>query len=233
MDLREYSKKIHFYDDRIPQTLLRCINNVKWKSYLDLGCGDGSLLQALDKKGFFINKKVFAIDLSEIRISRVKNLNKCFECYVNDACNIENIRDNAIDLITSSQVIEHVNDDKAMIEEIKRVLNLEGVVFISTVFKKKYGWYFYRCNGKWTLDPTHVREYTDDSQLLDVITDNGFKILYTNKSLIKMPLIDFFLRKIGFKQNIIQNSFLNYLRRITIPIFGYYNWEIVFKLKGS
>lgn len=230
MDIKKYSKKnIQFYNDKISLVLLKYLNQVQWETFLDLGCGDGSILKSLDQNGFFINKKVYAVDISEIRIKRVQKLNKNFECFVSDASDIVNISDKTIDFVTSTQVIEHVADDKAMIEEIKRILNSGGVVYLSTVFKKKYGWYFYRCNGKWTLDPTHVREYSKDNQLLDIIKENNFKIMYTNKSLIRMPVIDFFLRKIGSERDIFENSFLRFLRKLRIPIFGYYNWEIVFK----
>lgn len=228
MDFEKYSKSsTHFYSEKIPPILLKFIKNVKWDSYIDLGCGDGPLLYALNNKGFFDGKKVYAVDLSEFRINNVKKINKNFICYTFDICNLKDIKDGSIDFVTTTQVIEHVEDDEAMIKEIRRILNSNGIVYLSTVFKKRYAWYFYRCNGKWTLDPTHVREYTRDSQLLDIINDNGFKIIYSNKSLIKMPVIDFILRKIGSKRNVFQNSFLTYLRKICIPIFGYYNWEII------
>ncbi len=234
MDFEKYSKNsTQFYSEVIPSILLKFVKNVKWDSYIDLGCGDGSLLYAINNKGFFDGKKVYAVDLSQLRINNVKKINKDFICYISDTCNLKNIKDGSIDFVTTTQVIEHVEDDEAMIKEIRRILNSNGIVYLSTVFKKRYAWYFYRCNGKWTLDPTHVREYTKDSQLSDIIKDNGFKIVYDNKSLIKMSIIDFILRKIGSKRNVYQNSFLAYLRKICIPIFGYYTWEIILESKSE
>ncbi|MEL7669105.1 class I SAM-dependent methyltransferase [Methanobacterium sp.] len=234
MDFEKYSKNsTQFYSEVIPSILLKFVKNIKWDSYIDLGCGDGSLLYALNNKGFFDGKNVYAVDLSQLRIDKVKKINEDFICYISDTCNLKDIKDGSIDFVTTTQVIEHVEDDEAMIKEIRRILNSNGIVYLSTVFKKRYAWYFYRCNGKWTLDPTHVREYTKDSQLLDIIQNNGFKIVYNNKSLIKMSIIDFILRKMGSKRNVFQNSFLAYLRKISIPIFGYYNWEVILESKSE
>ncbi|MCJ7792569.1 MAG: class I SAM-dependent methyltransferase [Candidatus Marinimicrobia bacterium] len=231
IDIEKYARKHkHFYTESIPQLLLKFLDDVNWESYSDLGCGDGSLLYALNKKGYFNNKVVYAIDLSKNRISLVKKINKDFRCFVDNACNIRNIKDNSIDFLVSTQVIEHVPSDNDMIKEISRVLSKNGIVYLSTVFKKWYGWYFNRCNGKWTLDPTHVREYTQDNQLLDVFRNYGFKIVKNKKSLVYFLIANYILRRIGAERSVFNNHFLKILAGVfRVPIFGYYNWEIVCK----
>jgi len=230
MDIEEYSKYRQFYNEDIPELLLKYINKNNWNNYLDLGCGDGSLLNALNKKGYLDNKTVYAVDLSENRINLVKKINKNFICLVGDACNIKNIQDGKIDFLVSSQVIEHVKSDGDMVKEIYRLMNKDGVVYISTVFKKWYGWYFYRCNNKWTLDPTHLREYNTDNQLLDIFVKNSFDILENRKVLVKRSIVDFFLKRVGGDRDVfIKYPFLKFIRNLNMPIFGYYNWEIVCK----
>ena len=118
MDVEEYSKYLQFYTDEIPELLVKYLNKANWKSYLDLGCGDGALLYALNKKGYFYGKIVYAIDLSESRISLAKRIDKDFRCFVDDACNIQTIKDNSIDFLVSTHVIEHVTHDEAMVKEI-------------------------------------------------------------------------------------------------------------------
>ena len=236
MDIKDYSKHIQFYTEDIPKLLLKFLNKVNWKSYLDLGCGDGSLLYTLNKKGYFKNKLVYAIDLSEDRINLVKKINKDFRCFVDDACNIQNIKDNSINFLVSSQLIEHVANAEDMVKEISRVLDKNCIVYLSTIFKKCYAWYFYRCNGKWTLDPTHLREYTQDNQLLDIFRKYGFEILENKKSLTSRPVIDFVFRRIvfriiGVRRNVFNNRFLKLLRNLKVPIPGYYYWEIVCEKK--
>lgn len=229
MDLEEYSKNTHFYSDEIPRILLKYLKKIEWNSYLDLGCGDGSILYALNKNNILNNKSVYAVDISPTRIKNAKTINNNFKCFVSDVCDLKNIEDNSIDVIVSTQVIEHVSNEKLMLNEINRVLTKGGFVYLSTVFKKKYGWYFYRCNGKWVLDPTHIREYTKDDQLLKLLQNNNFDICYSRKYLIHMPVIDFVIRKFGANVNIFDRSrFLRLFRKVRIPILGYYHWVIVF-----
>jgi len=228
MDIEEYSKYIQFYIEETPKLLLEYINKVDWNSLLDLGCGDGSLLYALNKKGYFNGKIVYAVDLSQNRINLVKKINKNFICFVGDACNIKNIKDNSIDFLVSTQLIEHVQNDEMMIKEIKRVLTKNGVIYLSTVFKKWYGWYFYRCNGKWVLDPTHLREYTKNNQLFDIFSKYDFEIIENKKTVTQRPVIDFISKRFGVSRNMFaDNYFLGLIKKLNIPIFGYYNWEIV------
>lgn len=228
MDIEEYSKYKQFYTTKVPKLLLKYLNFLGWKTFLDLGCGDGSLLYALNKDNYFKNKNVYAVDLSENRINLVKNINENFICIVGNVCNIKEIKDNSIDFIVSEQVIEHVDNDKEMVDEICRILKKDGVIYLSTVFKKWYGWYFYKCNGNWTLDPTHLREYTKDKQILDLFSKNEFEILESKKTLVKRSFLDFILKRLKVDRKIfINNQFLNKIRSIEFPIPGYYIWEIV------
>ncbi|MFX1519801.1 MAG: class I SAM-dependent methyltransferase [Promethearchaeota archaeon] len=230
MDVEEYSKYIQFYTEDIPELLLKYLNKIKWKIYLDLGCGDGALLYALNKKGYFDGKIVYAIDLSERRISLAKRIDKDFRCFVDDACNIQTIKDNSIDFLVSAHVVEHVTNDEAIVREISRVLNKNGTVYLATVFKKWYGWFYKRCNGKWTLDYTHLREYTQDYQLFDLLRRYDLEILETKKSVFSLSVTDAVFKKIfrrSTKRDVYNNRLLRLLRNFKVPIFGYQEWETV------
>ena len=88
--------------------------------------------------------------------------------------------------------------------------------------------YFYRNKGRWVLDPTHLREYSREAQLLDLILASGFRVLENQKSLFWFPVIDFFVKQVGIKnRSLYENRILSLLRRIKVPILGYYNWELV------
>lgn len=199
-----------------------------WNTVADLGCGEGVLLNSLHDLGYFVGKSVFAVDESCDRLEQVKNVNDEFICLPEDACRTS-IKSSSIDLVISTQVIEHVPDDNAMVKEIYRILSPGGTAYINTIFKKWYGWYFYRCNGKWTIDPTHVREYSSDEELLGLFLPNGLKVEMTRKVLRKTPLLDAILRRVGAGRGIYENRILRFLRKITLPIPGYYIWEIVCK----
>lgn len=231
MDIEEYANKLpQFYTEQIPELLLKYLKLGNYETLLDCGCGDGSLLFALKKKGFLENVVTFAIDLSRTRIERLRKLMGAFVvACVDNAETLETIEDHSIDFFISSQVIEHLDDVK-MVSSIDRVITARGLVYISTVFKNWYGWFFYRNDGKWVLDPTHLREYTAEDQLLNIFKDTGFELLESRKKLLRFPLVDFVVKRVGLKDQLLYSRFkgLNILRRLKVPIFGYYCWELVF-----
>ena len=134
MTLEQYSQRKQFYSDEVPPLLSGCLEGSWWNSLADLGCGDGALLYALGQRGYLQGKSVFAVDLSRSRIDRVKEMNSDITCLVADACSTD-ISDASVDLLLSTQVIEHVADDGEMIQEMHRILRPGGVVYLSTVFK--------------------------------------------------------------------------------------------------
>jgi len=136
MDIEEYSKyHIYFYTENIPKLLEQCLRTANFSSLADIGCGDGGLLYALNKRGYLKNKKVYAVDLSQTRVKRAREINNEFNCVVGDACNTP-LPDRSIDFLVSTQTIEHVPDDSKMIQEIARLLSEDGVAYLSTVFKR-------------------------------------------------------------------------------------------------
>lgn len=231
MKLAEYSKKyIHYYSDELPALIEDIFKQNKIKKFADLGSGDGSILFALFEKRLLDNvENISAVDISEDRISNVKQISDRILCIVADVGHVPMIDSESLDFAISSQVIEHMPDEEGLLKEAFRILSKDGILYLSTVFKKWYGWYFYRCNGKWALDPTHLKEYTSETQLLDKIAKCKFEILVNKKSMYWFPISDFIFKRVGIKRNAYNNKFLKLLRYIKIPIIGYYNWEIVLR----
>lgn len=226
MNIEEYAKVApQYYTDEVPEILVFLLKNNKIQKLLDCGCGDGSLLYALKKRKLLRGVGVTGIDLSTNRISLVKRIDSKFVAKVDSAETLKTVSDNSIDLMVTTQVIEHV-DDKKMTFSIHRVVKKGGIIYLSTVFKKWYGWYFYRHNGRWVLDPTHLREYTSDSQLLKLVV-NKFYLVINKKTLQWFPIVDFILKRIGPPTRSRDNLFWEVVRSIRVPILGYYLWEIV------
>ncbi len=217
-----------YYATTIPYLLKKYLENTKYKSLLDLGCGDGSMLYSLKKNGYFRGKKIYGVDLSPKSISLVKKIDPKISAYVDNVENIKNIKNNSIDFIVSTMVIEHV-DDKKLLKTVDKVLKNKGIAYITTVFKKPYAWYYNRRDGKWVMDVTHLREYEKDEELMKLINKRKYSVMESNKSLLWFPLVDFITRRLLIKNRkfFTENLFLNIIRKIQIPIIGYYTWEIV------
>lgn len=230
-DLELHSKRfVQYYGMPIPSLLEKYLKSSKFYSILDCGCGDGVLLEALKIRGYLKKKRVDAIDLSKRRITNVKKLDKFINARIDSAEELNTVRDKSVDFFISTQVIEHV-DDKKMLDTIQRVLKKNGIAYISTVFKKWYGWYFYRRNGKWVMDPTHLREYLKDEELLRLVDKRKFAIIEMQKHMIWFPLMDFILRKLYINDSkfFLNNIFFRQIRKISIPMLGYHDWQIILK----
>ena len=234
MDIIRYSKKfIHYYNNTLPSLLDGVFRKYDIKNAVDLGSGDGSVLYSIFKNGY--NEKlrqITAVDISKERISNVRKISDKIICVVGDVCSLDMLESDSFDLVISNQVIEHICNEEKFISEAYRILAENGLFYLSTVFKKWYGWYFYRCNGRWVLDPTHLREYSNTKQLLDMIERHNFELLEDKKVMYWFPITDFIFKRIGIRNNVYCNKFLSLLRNVKIPVIGYYNWEMLLRKKG-
>lgn len=89
MKWEDYS--IHFYSSEVPQLLRNAVEGlIKVKnqfSILDLGCGDGRLLFALQQNGLLNGaESIVGVDISKVRLERVKEKIKDATLLVSDAC---------------------------------------------------------------------------------------------------------------------------------------------------
>lgn len=237
MGIEEYAKSLpQYYGMTIPKTLKKYLDKTTFKTIIDCGCGDGALIYVLNKRGYFKDKKVIGVDLSQNRINLIRKINPKIQAFVDDAEKLKHIKNDSIDFFMSTHVIEHVND-KTMLGTIGRVVKKGGTIYIATIFKKWYGWYYYRKDGKWVMDVTHLREYKHDKELIDIVNKKIFRVLETKKTQLYFPIIDFVIRRL-FMNNLIKNRevfihnpVFNFLRNFRIPVPGYYNWEIILKKK--
>lgn len=227
MQIEEYASYQNLYVDEVPDALVEVLSNHPGLSFADVGCGDGALLFALKQRGLLANREVTAADLSETRLENTRKIDPNFRIFAVDAQDLRPIENESVAILCSAQVIEHVANDAAMLAACHRVLEPGGLVFLSTVFKKWYGWYFYRCNGRWVIDPTHLREYAEDNDLLSKIAEAGFQVLQTRKNPIAYPLVDFVVRRLRLPIDSLATRAMQALRRCKVPIPGYYNWELV------
>ncbi len=209
-------------DSELETAIKSALKKTKNPSLLDIGAGDGQHLFALAEK--FKTLKLFAQDISKTRIERIKErLGRRLEKgIVEDICKTK-IKSASFDIITSDQVIEHVDSDKKMVGEIKRMLKKGGFFRVSSVYKKWYGWYFYRCNGKWVLDPTHVREYASVEEYTKIFTEERLNIQSVRIDPINFSVVDFVLRRAKIKT---ASKRVEKLRKaitsLKIPKPGYY-----------
>lgn len=160
----------------------------------DFGCGEGVTVIPIDKK--FPDKKIIGLDISPRRIDGVKKVLPKHKFFVSDVSKT-NLKSKSVDFIISTQVIEHVPDDKIMASEMGRVLRNKGYLFVSSVIKKPFALYKYRNNGCFVLDPTHEREYLNKEQFFDIFKKD-FKLIKWNVVPVKRSLFGLNIKIPGF-----------------------------------
>lgn len=162
-------------------------------TYADLGAGDGGQIKSAVDQGLLrCFDRIIAVDISASRIARVASLLPDVEAVVADAQALP-LADRSVDVVYSSQVIEHVPDDAAMAREIHRILRPGGAAVIGSAMRLPGAWYFYRYRGRWVLDPTHVREYASVEQYSRVFSDAGLSVLRTQIEPIRYAVSDMLL----------------------------------------
>ena len=102
----------------------------KYKKYgrlLDIGCGGGDFLSKMEHNKF----RLYGIDISIEACKIAKNKVGSSTKIINSELEYCNFPDNFFDVITLWHVLEHVENPKRALIEIKRILKNEGILIIS------------------------------------------------------------------------------------------------------
>jgi methionine biosynthesis protein MetW len=95
---------------------------------LDCGCSDGEF--TLKKAENIGTRKIYGIDVVEENVNKAKA--KGIEVYCGDLDQRFPFEDETFDVVSASQVIEHVSNTDGFLREVLRVLKRGGYVIIST-----------------------------------------------------------------------------------------------------
>lgn len=110
------------------RTILRQLPRAP-RSFLDVGCGDGRFLRAMEAQGV-PQASTHGLELDRGVVDRLVADGFPVECARVEDCT--SIGDGAIDLATMFHVIEHVDDPRAVVGRIARWLAPGGVLAIET-----------------------------------------------------------------------------------------------------
>src|SRR6478735_838843 len=92
----------------------------KFEKVLEVGAGEGSILRLLDQ--FKFGNELYALEISESGLRKIKekNIPSLKEANLFDGYNIP-YPDKSFDLVILSHVLEHVEFERTLLREIKRV----------------------------------------------------------------------------------------------------------------
>lgn len=217
VDYERYARErpIFWGDFEYPRIFLEAVAGRRG-AYADVGAGDGGQIRSALDHGLLSGfSRIIAVDISAERVARMKKLLPEVEGVVADAQSLP-FADGSIDFIFSSQVIEHVPDDFAMAREIARVLAPGGTAVVGSALRLRGAWYFYRCNGKWVLDPTHVREYESVEQYSAVFAKADLAVESIAVEPIRYALSDLFIRSMLAARLVRAESAASLYRRLPV-----------------
>ncbi len=235
MDIEDYAAQHpQLPSERIEPHLLEWLARGEYGTILDVGCGNGRLLTALTAQGLLEGSRARGVDLSKTNVERARAHLPDVRFDVDNAETLAKVGDGEIDFLISTQVLEHV-DDERMLASVARVLAPDGVAYISTVFKRPWARFIWRTeSGEWALDPTHLREYTSDAELVDRVSATGLSVVDSAKEQVAFPILDFVLRRLPVdRESALSTSWARTARRAKVPIPGYFTWSLVLSDSGT
>lgn len=144
----------------------KSINPVK---VLEVGAGDGSILHFLNEWNFA--KQLFALEIADTGVSRIRErgLDRLIEAKSFDGYEIP-YPDDSFDLVILSHVLEHVEHERILIRELKRIAKN---IVVEVPLDYRFG---VDKRMKHFLDYGHINMYTPTS-LRFLLQSEGLKVV--------------------------------------------------------
>jgi 2-polyprenyl-3-methyl-5-hydroxy-6-metoxy-1,4-benzoquinol methylase len=194
--------------NRLHESIIKEITE-EMEVILDIGCGNGWVSKKLIPTG----RKVISMDISsENPVKAIREVaHKNHAGLIADAYNIP-LKENSIDCVIASEVLEHVPDPKAFITNLLKLLKHNGKLIITTPYNEKIEYYLcVHCNRP-TPKYAHLHSFNEHN-IGQFIQDTG--ITWETKSLINKYLIQIrshvFLKFLPFNYWILIDNLFNSL----------------------
>ena len=111
------------------------------KIVLDIGFGSGNILEVLKKGGAICH----GVEISQTAIDRLKGQGYCLKHTGGETLPYNN---EYFDMIVCSHILEHIKNEKKILNEIKRILKPNGLLILGVP------------TGKTGYNPLHFRNYS-------------------------------------------------------------------------
>jgi 2-polyprenyl-3-methyl-5-hydroxy-6-metoxy-1,4-benzoquinol methylase len=159
------------------------------ETILDVGCGNAWLAKHFTQRG----KNVISMDISTANPVKAlkQSPNENHAAIVADAYHLP-FKNNSIDCIIASEVMEHVVDPKLFIKKLLEALKPGGKLIITTPYNEKIEYYIcIHCN-KPTPKNAHLHSFNKNNvpQLLEGTSVRWKMETFTNKYMLRLRLYD-------------------------------------------
>lgn len=165
------------------QNIVDVCGDRKFGKVLEVGAGDGSILHYLDEWNFA--PELYALEISQSGVEAIqsKRLKSLRSAQIFDGYKIP-FADNEFDLVILSHVLEHVEFERLLLRELKRVSKFQ---IIEVPKDYRYG---VDKRMKHYLNYGHINMYTPTS-LRFLLQSEGFRVLNDKLSMIHPDVTKF------------------------------------------
>lgn len=190
------------------------------RSILDLGCGSGSLVETLTRRGHW----VVGVDVRSEGLSATRRSSAEALLVQADATHLP-FRSDAFDMVILLDVLEHVDEERVLLQ-LHSVLKLAGLVVISVpAFPWLWG---YRDEGA-----GHLRRYRR-RHLVRVLSNAGFEVIELRYYQFFLLPILFLTRFLGRRRPIFRdledrplrlvNALFGLITRVEVKLGQFFSW---------
>lgn len=165
------------------QNIIEVCQSIKPNKVLEVGAGDGSILHYLNEWNF--GNELYALEIAQSGVDKIneRKLTKLKEVQTFDGYKIP-YADDSFDLIILAHVLEHVEHERILIRELKRVAK-----YIAIEVPKDYR-FGVDNRMKHFMDYGHINMYTPTS-LRFLLKSEGLSIVADKVSMTKPEVNEF------------------------------------------
>jgi 2-polyprenyl-3-methyl-5-hydroxy-6-metoxy-1,4-benzoquinol methylase len=162
-------KKVRQYTLQQKAGLIISEAGIKEGRILDLGCGTGSFVDVMKKRGW----KVSGIEQDSDARKMAKEL---YSLDILPSSDFKNLQYQSFDVITLWHVMEHIHDLHAYVEQLKTILKDNGKIFIAVPNYNSSDADAYKLYWAAYDIPRHLYHYTPKAMAL-LMQQHGLKII--------------------------------------------------------
>ena len=200
---------------------------------LDVGCGRGWFLQEAKKRGW----EVYGTEYSETAINICRNNGIEVQ---EGQLNQDMFKKASFDIVTSFEVIEHINNPNEELQIISSLLRKEGLFYCTTPNFNSLLRYYLKADYNIIAYPEQLSYYTKKT-LNKVVQNNGFKKIKFLSTGISITRIQTSLKKSNeayisessadekLRANISKKWYLGLVKRVVNKLLTLFNWGITLK----
>lgn len=182
-DYAEQYRQVDHLAQEVPKVLAPAFVSTTG-TFLDVGCGEGFLLDRVRREHPSWEVTGFEVSRSRAHIAAARGHHVLVE-----QDGTVPVAPESFDVVACCHVIEHVPDDEEYARYLASLVKPGGYLYVETPVKLPGAWYFRRNpEAGWVLDPTHVREYRSTTAANAPLQGAGLEVVNDEATPIQLSL---------------------------------------------